>query len=243
MIASYRILVGKEANLKTKPWGDPKTAKILVIGHDPGLQRSKTIAEYCFFADYYFRPKPSQASERAKYDLAASLFGCVRDLTAGQFSDREKENVLITNLCNEVLPLSPRGKTNYIPRDMAEEGLKTIRELLAVSSIRLIFPMSQQVNYWLQKLGFYSTDTRFLEKSEPQLSGVRSGQPYYQPRETKAFKEICGKKYIADGRYYLFPILHIKSYPLKGNFLVYGDNYKDCKKEVKQLVDSFRGEK
>ena len=223
--------------MKTKPWGDPKTAKILVIGHDPGLQRSQTIAEYCFFADYYFKPKPRQANERAKYDLAASLFSCIRDLTAGQFSDKE---VLITNLCNEEVLPSPSGKSNYIPRDMAEKGLKTIRELLVASSVKLILPMSQQVNYWLQKLGFYSTNTKFLENSEPQLSSIGSEQPYYQPRETKAFKEICGKKYIADGKYYLFPILHIKSYPLKGNFLTYEENYRDCKKDIKQLVGSLR---
>ena len=222
--------------MKTKIWGNHEKAKILVIGHDPGLQRSSTIANYCFFADYYFRSKPSNASELAKYQLADSLFSCIRDLTSEQFLDDE---VLITNLCNEELPPSPKGKTNYIPRDKAEEGLKVIKKSLNVSSIKLIFPMSQQVNYWLQKLGFYSTDTKFLEKSEPKLFGVESEQPYYQPRQSGIFKDICGNKYIVEGKYYLFPILHVKSYPLKGRFITYYENYTNCKKVVKEVINSI----
>ena len=65
--------------MKTKIWGNTEKAKILVIGHDPGLQRSSTIADYCFFADYYFRPKPSHASELSKYKLDESLFHCIMD--------------------------------------------------------------------------------------------------------------------------------------------------------------------
>lgn len=150
--------------IKTKPWGNPAKAKILVIGHDPGLQKSSTIAEYCFFADYYFRPKPSKKNELAKYKLTESVFTCIRDLTTGQFRDEE---ILITNLCNETLIPSPPNKINYIPAEKAEEGLNLIRELLQGSSIKLIFPMAQQVNYWLQRLGFYKTDTTFLEGSVP----------------------------------------------------------------------------
>ena len=60
--------------MKTKPWGDPETANILVIGHDPRLQETATIADYCFFADYYFQPKPEKKNELRKYGLAESLF-------------------------------------------------------------------------------------------------------------------------------------------------------------------------
>lgn len=223
--------------METKIWGNPEKVKILAIGHDPGLQNSPTIANYCFFADYYFQPKPTTSSELSKYGLAESLFNCIRDLTTGQFSD---DQILITNLCNEELQRSPKGKVNYIPRDKAEEGLKTIRKLLRTSSVKLIFPMSQQVNYWLQELGFYNTNTQFLKKSEPKSSGMESEQPYYQPRESGAFKEICGNKYIVENQYYLFPILHIKSYPLKGNFLTYEENYSNCKMEIKELVGSLK---
>lgn len=61
-------------NAEAKPFGDLKTAKVLVIGHDPRLQKSNTIAEYCFFADYFFRPLPKSPSELRKYKLAESLF-------------------------------------------------------------------------------------------------------------------------------------------------------------------------
>lgn len=223
--------------MKTKIWGNPERTRILVIGHDPGLQSSPTIADYCFFADYYFQPEPSRSSELSKYRLAESLFNCIRDLTTGLFSD---DKILITNLCNETLPPSPKGKTNYIPSEEAEAGLKAIRALLQHSSARIIFPMSQQVNYWLQKLGFYHTDTTFVERSEPRELGVNNAQPYYSPSKSGAFKDICGNKYVLDGQYYLFPILHVKSYPLKGNFLAYEENYVNCRKGVLEVIDSLK---
>jgi hypothetical protein len=101
----------------------------------------------------------------------------------------------------------------------------------------LIFPMSQQVNYWLQKLEFYGTDTAFVEKSEPRPEGVNSIPSYYTPSKAGAFKEICGNKYIADNQYYLFPILHVKNYPLKGKFVTaYYENYEHCKEEINILL-------
>jgi len=38
----------------TQPYGDITKAKVLIIGHDPRLQQSDTMAGFCFFADYYF---------------------------------------------------------------------------------------------------------------------------------------------------------------------------------------------
>ena len=35
-----------------KPYGDPATAKVLVVGHDPRLHRSKAEAQCAFFMDY-----------------------------------------------------------------------------------------------------------------------------------------------------------------------------------------------
>ena len=119
------------------------------------------------------------------------MFTCIRDLTSGHFSDAE---LLITNLCNEGLPPSPRGKTVFIPRNKAEEGLKVIR----------------------------------------------NEQPYYEPNKPRAFNEVCGKKYIVEKQYILFPILHVKSYPLKGNLLAYEENYKQCRKEIRELMYSWK---
>ena len=221
-------------NQVTKPWGNHDKASVLVIGHDPRLQTSNTIAEYCFFADYYFRPKPTDNKELAKYGLANSLFSCIKYLTEGRIRDDE---ILITNLCNEGLPHPLGRKTVLIPRDKAENGLMQIRELLTASHINLIFPMSQQVNYWLQELGFYQADVNYLQESKPKATGLMNNPPYYQPNIAGAFKRICGKQFIADSQYYLFPILHVKSYPLKNRFLVYEQNYVNCKNSVKQVID------
>jgi len=224
--------------MKTKIWGNPEKAKILVIGHDPGLQNSPTIADYCLFADYHFRPQPSQKREQAKYQLAQKMYDCIKELTSGRDSD---DDVLVTNLCNEVLTPSPPNKINYIPLGKAKEGLKAIRVLLKNSDITLIFPMSQQVNYWLQKLGFYGTNTAFVEKSEPKKIGVNNKPPYYAPSKSGAFKEICGNKYLVNNQYYLFPILHVKSYPLEDNLLTtYGENYTNCVREIGSLINSLK---
>ena len=223
--------------METKIWGNPEKAKILVIGHDPGLQSSQTIAEYSLFTDYHFRPQPSQKRELAKYRLAQKTYDCIKELTMTRYSDDE---VLVTNLCNEVLTSSPPHKINYIPLREAREGLEAIRVLLKDSSVKLIFPMSQQVNYWLQKLGFYDTNTTFVEKSEPKKIGVNNKPPYYMPSKPGAFKEICGNKYLVNNQYYLFPILHVKTYPLTGKFLVYKENYEHCRKEVRELIHSLK---
>ena len=223
------------SNIATKPWGDRGKAKVLVIGHDPRLQKPNTIASYCFFADYYFGDRPAQKNELAKYQLAESLFACIRDLTGGRIADDE---LLITNLCNEALDRAPKGKIVYISQEKAEKGLADIRALLKGSHIKIVFPMAQQVNYWLQKLGFYSADAQFLEKAEPKEIGKNNEPPYYQPEQTGAFKLICGKMYQStDNEYRVFPILHIKNYPLKGKFLAtYGPNYALCKRLVGEAL-------
>lgn len=222
------------ADAITKPWGSPDKAKVLVIGHDPRLQGSSTLATYCLFADYYFRPKPTERRELAKYQLAEALFNCVKDLTGGRISDDE---VLVTNLCNAALPRPLDRRIVFIPEEKAEKGLKEIRVLLAGSNIKLVFPMSQQVNYWLQVLGFFPANAGFVEESKPKEIGIKNVLPYYEPRKGRAFKRICGQKFIADDQYYLFPILHVKSYPLKGNFCVYEEDYVSCRMEVRRVID------
>lgn len=46
-----------------KPYGDPKTATILVIGHDPRLPKSASEAEYAFFMEYLDRPAAGRGSQ------------------------------------------------------------------------------------------------------------------------------------------------------------------------------------
>ena len=69
----------------TQPFcaGDISRAKVLVIGHDPRLQKTDTQAGYAFFADYFYHAIPLKKSERAKYQLAEAMFGyeqCINEL-------------------------------------------------------------------------------------------------------------------------------------------------------------------
>jgi hypothetical protein len=197
--------------MDTLPWGDLSKAKVLVIGHDPNLQESPTQAQHCFFADYYFKPIPSKGNEKAKYNLAKAVFEYTHYLTSNRFTDLE---IYITNLCNCKLPKQPPKKTIYIPESKAVEGLQNIRNILKSSKISLIIATSQQVNYWLQKLGFYSSTNKYVDDSEPKPAGVLNN--YYEPKGKSPFLQVCGRKYIADG-VPLFPVLHIKQYPLRNN--------------------------
>jgi len=199
--------------MRTLPYGNPKIARVLVIGHDPRLQESDTVAEYAFFADYYFRPIPASGSEKRKYGFASSVLSCINHLTAGKYRDEE---LMITNLCNEALPHTPKGKTVLIPESKAEEGLAHIRQLLVRSKIEVIFAMSLQVNYWLHNLRFCLHDSTFVDLATPRESACYGPNPYYSPKKHKAFQLVCGREYMADGKYRLYPILHVKQWPLKG---------------------------
>jgi len=197
--------------LETKPFGDRSKARVLVIGHDPRLQRSDTIAEYCFFADYFFGGIPAEKSELKKYELAGSVFSYARWLTSDIYTVDE---FILTNLCNKALEHTPKGKIVFIPEECAKEGLETIREILESSRIEIILAMSEQVNYWLQKLQFYSSGDDYLGQSEPKSQAAEQG--YYEPVGRSPFLKICGNKYLAEG-IALFPVLHVKQYPLKGH--------------------------
>jgi hypothetical protein len=197
-------------------------AKILVVGHDPRLQTSDTKAEFCFFADYYFEKKQTSQSDKRKFSLAESLFDQIRYITCGHFDDKD---VYITNLCNDTLPKPPSNHTVYIPRKNAQEGLENIREILSRTNIQFIFPMSMQVNYWLQELGFYYSENGFADAARPREQGINNKPPYYKETTPGQFVTICGNCYKADRRYMLYPILHTKNYPLKDKFLKYKPNY------------------
>lgn len=201
----------------TKPFGDITQAKVLVIGHDPRLQSSNTIAEYCFFADYYFRDVPQSSSENAKYRLAAALFSYVDYITSQKY---HPEQIYITNLSNMELEHAPKGKTVLIPKDIAEKGVFDIKQIIDESlkegnpGIELILALSQQVNYWLQVFGFYQSTENYLANSEPDQKGLANN---YQPKGKSPFLEICGKRFIAYRNIPLYPVLHVKQYPFKGN--------------------------
>jgi len=200
-------------------------AKVLVIGHDPRLHNSPTIAEYCFFANYFF-DKIQDGQYSRKHALAKSVFDFVDDISIGRYSPTQ---VYITNLCNSALPAAPNGKTVYIPRSKATTGVRHIREILSKTNIEVIFSMSAQVNYWLQELGFYDSGNGFREDARPKENGTATHPHYYASTIEGSFRKICGNEYKADNKYSLFPILHVKSYPLKDKFLIYSQNYQRMK--------------
>jgi hypothetical protein len=203
-----------------KDWGDIEKAQVLVIGHDPRLRNSDTIAEYVLFADYYAQNKNPKSS---KYGIAKNTFEQIFDLTCNKF---KKEDLYITNLCNEELPRPNKG-TVYLTEKHALEGIDRLEQILNDSNIKYIFPTSQQVNYWLQRLGFYSYIEEYMKGAEPRPAGVRCNPPSYAAKKSSVFREfLCGNVYTTtDRKYKIIPILHPKHYPLKGNFTVFEQNY------------------
>ena len=146
--------------MKTKDWPSKGKAKLLLIGHDPRLRETDTIAEYALFANYYFASEPKAPSEKRKFGLAKSTFEHVFYLTMNKI---KPEEIYVTNLCNDALPHAPKGKSVLIPQDIAADGVVRLHEILKQNaSITYILPMSLQVNYWLQKLEFYNSHNNFI---------------------------------------------------------------------------------
>ncbi|HEY3295651.1 MAG TPA: hypothetical protein VGL38_09435 [bacterium] len=194
----------------TLPFGPLDTAKALVIGHDPALQGSATQASYAFFADMYFGPLPASGSERAKYDLAKAMYDYIYCLSNGRY---KPEDIYVTNLCNERLRRTSdnKGKVVYIPEDCALRGVDALKGVVAQHQFESIFAMSQQVNYWLQKLGFCEAVAEYLAGAEPRQKDAAKG--IYASKGTSPFLKICGSRLTAQG-VPLFPILHVKQIPL-----------------------------
>jgi len=186
--------------------------KVLLIGHDPRLQLSDTIANYALFSDYYFGDKPKNGSEKRKFELAAKSFEQVLEITNHRY---KAEEIYVTNLCNESLPHAPKGKTVLIPESIANKGFERITSIICQhSTIEYIFPMSQQVNYWLQFFGLYQTNTDYLAKAKPKEKGINNDPPYYEAvkQSDHPFLEICGVVYHLNTGQKLIPILHTKQY-------------------------------
>jgi hypothetical protein len=204
-------------------------ARVLVIGHDPRLQRTDTQADCALFGDDYSRPEPACRSEHRKYGLAKAAFSCVAFLTGGRYPP---EQIALTNLFNGALQRPPTRRRVLISESAARAGLSQVQGLLAFVQVELILPMSQQVNYWLQKLGFYGPVPEFLSASEPARAGVMHDPPFYRPRRDRAFRLIYGNLY-SGAHCTVVPILHVKQWPLRGRFrMAYADAYDRCRREL-----------
>lgn len=201
-------------------------SKVLLIGHDPRLQSSDTIAEYALFADYFFKGQLKNRSDKSKFDFARKSFEQIMEITNKRY---RAEEIYVTNLCNESLPHAPKGKTVLIPGTIAKEGVERIKGIIKRnSSIEIIFPMSQQVNYWFQRYGLYRTDTAFVENAQPKQKGIDNNHPYYEPMRQRAFLDICCEVYTLKTGQRIIPILHTKQY---GHLLAYMHKYERLKQD------------
>ena len=211
--------------MQTLDW-KPKehTPRALLIGHDPRLQKSDTQAEFVLFANYYFEKTIKDRAFKSKYGLAASAFNQIIHITNGKI---KPEEVYITNLCNSALPHAPKSKTVYIPEEKAITGVENIKKIIDENStIEYLFPMSLQVNYWLQKLGLYYSSDEFIEKSTPKTIGIQNKPPYYEQTGKSPFLLICGNRYhVTGGIQVVIPILHAKCFPLNKQFRAYEPAY------------------
>ena len=202
--------------MRSKDWKPEGAAKVLIIGEDPNLQWSDTLPQYVMFTDYYFRKIPYDLGERSRYMEAKKLFEMVEDLSDFKY---KADDVYVTCLCNDTLERPAKGKRTLIPEQKALKGIEHIKWILQQNpEIEVIFALSQQTNYWLQKSGFVESDELFLKAAEPRRTGVQDIMPYYQPVNPKAFNEICAKpRFVNDYRIKLFPLLPMRDYPLRGD--------------------------
>lgn len=214
--------------MRAKDWKARKDAKVLVVGEDSNLQWSETVPEYVMFADYFFRSFPQDHGERSRNVEARNLFDYITWLTAGKVTPEE---FYITNLCNDNVEPSPKGKRVFIPEAKALKGIEHIKWILSENpSIKYVLAMSLQTNYWLQKAGFYPGDAAFLSAAEPRRIGMENEEPFYQPIDGKAFSSVCGKIYeVEESSLKVIPILPAKDYPLSGQNI---DRYKESLEKV-----------
>jgi hypothetical protein len=218
-----------------KPFGNLDTATILVIGHDPRLQRSLAEAEEAFFFDYLTRPRPSHRPEARKYDLAQAVWDYVGHLTGREIALTE---LYVTNLCNEFLP--PQSGTILIPEAQARRGVEQIKQIVESGRFRVILPMSNQVFYHLCQLNFIDEDSelvsRFIQAARPQPGKARQG--IYQQSRPRSFLIVCGQKFYHRS-VPVVPILHIKQWPLKKRFGKYKEPMQQAQKQVQSALGTF----
>ena len=197
-----------------RPFGNIDKARILVIGHDPRLQRSDAQAQYAFFLNYLEEPRQTRSSERRKYDFASSVVNYIRHLGGPSVA---LEDMFFTNLCNEFLERPIAGGTVLITDDAAERGIQAIEGILLSGSFKVILSMAPQVLYHLVRLDFVTNPDEnllaFLKTARP--SPAATIKRAYVPVGRNPFLEVCGRKYYhrSDG-VPIIPIVHVKQWPL-----------------------------
>jgi len=210
---SYDVLLEDQMDT-CKPFGNPDTAKILVIGHDPRLQRSDIQAQYAFFLNYLKESPPTHPSERRKYDFASSVVTYIQFLKGASVS---LEEIFVSNLCNKFLNRPLGGGTVLIPDEEAKRGTQAIEDIMSIGSFKVVLPMAPQVFYHLVKLGFITNPDEslltFLRGARP--SPAASVRKAYVPVGRSPFLSVCGRMfYHRKDRVPVIPIVHVKQWPL-----------------------------
>ncbi len=216
---------------QTQPFGDIHRATVMVIGHDPRLQRSDAQAGVAFFLDYLARPLPRLSSERRKYDLAHSLWDYVSDLAGAAVPLAE---LYVTNLCNEFLPRSVERGTVLIPDDAAVRGVALIAQAVSAGRFRVILPMGQQTFYHLCRLHFVDDNAElvagFVAGARPR--GDKAVRGICEPVGRYAFVAVCGRMFHHRG-VPVVPILHVKNWPLKPALVRYAEPMQTARRNIR----------
>ena len=219
-----------------QPFGEFRTATILIIGHDPRLQNSQAEAEKAFFFEYLenYQARPTYGPDARKYDLAHAVWDYVNKL-AGCLIPLDQ--LYVTNLCNEFLPSSQGGGTVLIPDQLAERGVEAIRAVISQGNFRLILPMSVQTFYHLCRLGFLDEKNdkilAFINKARPTSPKIDLG--VYKTSGKAPFLEVCGRLFHHQG-IPLVPIVHVKQWPLKTRAIRYAEPMQQAKHEVRKAL-------
>lgn len=222
--------------VSTQPFGNLKTAKILVIGHDPRLQNSLAEAENPFFFEYLirFQNRPSYGPDARKYDLAHAVWDYVNEL-AGQ--GLSLDQLYVTNLCNEFLPSSRGSGTVLISDELATRGVEAIKAIVLQGNFRLILPMSVQTFYHLCRLSFLDEEderiSTFIEKAAPAPN--KANQGVYVSSGKAPFLAVCGRRFHHQG-IPVVPVVHIKQWPLKARAIRYTEPMQQAKLEVRKAL-------
>jgi len=217
-----------------KPFGNVNTAAILVIGHDPRLQRSQAGAEVAFFLDYLVRPRPSSRSEARKCDLAQAVRDYVNEL-----ADREVPlaELYVTNLCNRFLEHTPGSGTVLIPDDLARRSVERIAQVVAAGHFRVILPMAVQPFYHLCRLGFIDGDSElvmhFVAAARPRASKAKQG--IYEQTRSGSFLTVCGQRF-HHRDVPVVPIVHVKQWPLKARMVRYVEPMQRAEQHIRATL-------
>lgn len=217
-----------------QPFGDLRTASILVIGHDPRLQNSQTEARFAFFFEYLQNARPTAPSEAEKYDLANAVWQYMNQLA---HQDLPLDALYVTNLCNHFLERGEVRGTLLIPDTLAQEGVRQIEQIVAQGHFKIIVPLSLQTFYHLCRLNFLDEDTptiaEFIRAARPQAAKVQQG--IYEQTGKSPFLSVCGRRFHHAG-VPVVPVVHSRQWPLELRMVRYRELLDNARHHISTIM-------